>query len=82
MKKLDANNYSTSMTGLKCKLAHKRQGKDEWSARDKAQKQQLIAILKEMITQLETDSVSENDDQLTPLLLRHRQKKNSSKYAD
>ncbi len=77
VKKLDANNYSTSMTGLKYKLAHKRQGKEEWSARDKAQKERLIAILKEMITQLETDPVSENDEQPTPLLVSHRQKKNS-----
>ena len=31
VRKLDANNYSTSMTGLKYKLAHKRQGKEDWS---------------------------------------------------
>ena len=78
VKKLDANNYSTSMTGLKYKLAHKRQDKDEWSTRDQAQKERLIAILKEMITQLETDPVLENDDQPTPLLVSHRQKKNSA----
>ena len=59
MKKLDANNYSTSMTGLKYKLAHKRQGKEDWSARDKAQKERLIEILKEIITQLETETVSQ-----------------------
>ena len=63
------------MTGLKYKLAHKRQGKEEWSARDKAQKERLIAILKQTITQLETDPVSENDDQPIPLLVSYRQKK-------
>jgi hypothetical protein len=63
VRKLDANNYSTSMTGLKYKLAHKRQGKEDWSARDNAQKERLIEILKEMITQLETDTVSKSYDQ-------------------
>ena len=51
VKKLDANNYSTSMTGLKYKLAHKRQRKEDWSARDNDQKERLIEILKEMISQ-------------------------------
>ena len=35
--KLDANNYTTSMTGLKYKLAHKRAEKDKWSTTDNAQ---------------------------------------------
>ena len=75
MRKLDANNYSTSMTGLKYKLAHKRQGKEDWSARDNAQKERLIEILKEMITQLETDTVSKSDDQPIPLLVTNKPKK-------
>jgi hypothetical protein len=31
IKKLDANNYTTSMTGLKYKLAHKRAQKEKWN---------------------------------------------------
>ncbi|HEX9318628.1 MAG TPA: hypothetical protein VF884_06810 [Nitrososphaeraceae archaeon] len=56
VKKLDANNYSTSMTGLKYKLAHKRAEKENWSATDKAQRKRLIQILEEMIAQLKQDT--------------------------
>ena len=45
VRKLDANNYTTSMTGIKYKLAHKRADKGEWSATDNAQRKQLIQIL-------------------------------------
>jgi hypothetical protein len=54
--KLDANNYTTEMTGLKFKLAHKRAGKPAWSASDRAQRKRLIQILKNVITDLETDA--------------------------
>jgi hypothetical protein len=50
--KLDANNYTTSMTGLKYKLAHKRAEKDKWSTTDNAQRERLIQILQELIAQL------------------------------
>jgi len=36
--KLDANNYSTSMTGLEYKLAHKRAEKEKWNITDDAQR--------------------------------------------
>src|SRR4030095_17243646 len=36
--KTDANIYTTAMTGLKYKLAHKRADKETWSASDKAQR--------------------------------------------
>jgi hypothetical protein len=52
VRKLNANDYSTSMTGLKYKLAHKRANKEEWSAQDPAQKKRLIAILEEYIDEL------------------------------
>ena len=76
VKKLDANNYSTPMNGQKYKLAHKRQGHEEWSARDKAQRKRLIEILKEMITRLETNAVSESVDQYqaVPLLVANKRK--------
>ena len=54
-RKIDANTYWTEMVGLKYKLAHKRAGKDTWSASDAAQKRHLIALLKEMIAQLEAE---------------------------
>jgi hypothetical protein len=51
--KLNANDYSTSMTGVKLKLAHKRADQEKWSASPRAQRKHLIKILQEMIKELE-----------------------------
>jgi hypothetical protein len=53
VKKLDANNYSTDMVGIKYKLAHKRADKGEWSATDDGKRKRLIKLLQEMISELE-----------------------------
>lgn len=55
MKKLDANTYSTEMSGSKFKLAHKRSGKQSWSGNDRAQKKALIKILRSVIAELERE---------------------------
>lgn len=55
VRKLDANTYSTSMTGLKYKLAHRRTDKDKWSVSEKTQRKHLIKILQELIGQLEKE---------------------------
>jgi hypothetical protein len=47
--KLDENTYSTAMTGLKFKVAHKRAGTDHWSASEEAQRRYLIGVFQEMI---------------------------------
>ena len=52
VRKLDENTYSTSMTGIKYKLAHKRAGGETWSASDRAQRKLLIRILQQMIHDL------------------------------
>lgn len=59
---MDANNYTTSMMGLKYKLAHKRAEKNYWSASEKAQRRRLIEILEELIENVKTevDSSSRN----------------------
>jgi hypothetical protein len=57
VKKLNANDYSTSLTGLKFKLAHKRADKDKWSTTSKTQKKRLIQLMKELIAQLEKEPV-------------------------
>jgi hypothetical protein len=49
VRKLDANNYSTSMTGLKYKLAHKRAENKKWSATDNAQRKLIGQLKKEMV---------------------------------
>src|SRR5215831_5240327 len=50
VKKLDANNYSTSMIGVKYKLAHKRSTNEKWSVTGR-----LIQILEEIIGQLKRE---------------------------
>jgi len=57
VRKLDANNYTTSMTGLKYKLAHKRSEKEKWNATDNTQRKRLIQILQELIDQLKREMV-------------------------
>jgi hypothetical protein len=53
--KLNANDYTTSMTGLKYKLAHKRADHENWSASEQAQRKHLIKILEEMISELKKE---------------------------
>jgi hypothetical protein len=53
VRKLNANDYTTSMTGAKFKLAHKRADKETWSASDRAQRRRLIKILQEVTQNLE-----------------------------
>lgn len=53
VEKLNANDYITSMTGLKFKLAHKRAGKNKWSVSDSTQHKNLIKIMKEFVKELE-----------------------------
>jgi hypothetical protein len=53
VEKLNANDYSTSMVGLKFKLAHKRAANNKWSASDNARRKSLLKILKSMIVELE-----------------------------
>jgi len=55
VRKLNSNDYSTSLTGLKYKLAHKRADKEKWSATTKTQRKHLITFLKEIIGELEKD---------------------------
>jgi hypothetical protein len=57
VRKLDANRYTTSMTGLKYKLAHKRAENEKWSATEHAQRKRLIQVLEELIGQLKKEMV-------------------------
>jgi hypothetical protein len=58
VKKLDANNYTTSMIGLKYKLAHKRAERNNWSSSDNAQRKKLIEILEDLIENVKMEMVS------------------------
>jgi hypothetical protein len=55
VRKLDANNYSTAMTGVKFKVAHKRADKDAWSATENTQKKNVLKLLKELVAELEKE---------------------------
>ena len=66
VRKLDANSYTTSMTGLKYKLAHKRVGKERWSSTENAQRERVIQILEELIAQLKTEMVKEVAEKPAP----------------
>lgn len=57
VRKLNANDYTTSLTGLKYKLAHKRADKEKWSATTKTQRKHLITFLKNIIGELEKDPI-------------------------
>jgi hypothetical protein len=53
--KLNANDYTTSLTGMKFKLAHRRADKGTWSASVQAQRRHLIKILKQVSEDLERE---------------------------
>lgn len=57
--KLNANEYTTSLTGFKFKLAHKRADQNHWSASSRAQRKHLLAILKNMVRELEQQEAEE-----------------------
>jgi hypothetical protein len=58
VRKLNANDYSTSMTGLKFKVAHKRADHEKWSISDPAKHKRLIAILEEMLAELKAQETA------------------------
>jgi hypothetical protein len=57
VKKINANDYTTMMSGLKYKLAHKRANKDKWNTTAKTQRKRLIKFLQEFIAQLQQEPV-------------------------
>jgi hypothetical protein len=54
--KLNANDYTTSMTGLKFKIAHKRAGSEKWSATPRTQRKRMITFLQGVIDDLRKQS--------------------------
>jgi hypothetical protein len=54
--KLNANEYTTSMSGMKFKLAHRRADTGTWSASTQAQRRNLIKILQRVIAELENEA--------------------------
>src|ERR1043166_1526491 len=63
--KLNANDYSTSLTGVKFKLAHKRADKETWSASMRAQRKKTVQILRQIADELEQQMIEE-EKKVTP----------------
>src|SRR5215216_3982599 len=59
--KQSANDYTTSLTGLKFKIAHKRAGSEKWSATPRTQRKRMITFLQTVIADLEKQNDSEGD---------------------
>lgn len=57
VEKLNANDYSTSLIGMKYKLAHRRADKNKWSAKTPTQRKHLIDFLKEILHQLQSEVI-------------------------
>jgi hypothetical protein len=70
--KRSANDYTTSLTGLKFKIAHKRAGSEKWSATPRTQRKRMIMFLQRVIADLEKQGHSEAD------VLAHRGKRRVS----
>lgn len=55
VRKLNANDYTTAMTGLKFKVAHKRAESPAWNVSPETQRKRMIRFLREVIHQLERE---------------------------
>jgi hypothetical protein len=65
VQKLNANDYTTSMAGLKFKIAHRRADSDRWSATQKTQRKRMIQFLRDVIDDLEKQEPAESEAQAT-----------------
>jgi hypothetical protein len=63
--KQNANDYTTSLTGLKFKIAHKRAGSDKWSATPKTQRKRMIQFLQGVIADLEKQNEREVSERIS-----------------
>lgn len=53
VRKINANDYTTSLAGLKFKIAHKRADNEKWSATPKTQRKRMIKFLRDVVADLE-----------------------------
>ena len=79
VKKLNANDYSTAMVGLKFKIAHKRADTDRWSATPATQRKRLIMFFQEVIDSLEKEAAAENGKTLELKPASARKRKSQAK---
>jgi hypothetical protein len=55
VQKLNANEYSTALSGVKFKVAHKRAATGKWNVSPETQRKRVIRFLQEIIQQLERE---------------------------
>ena len=60
VRKLNANDYTTSLAGMKFKIAHKRASSGKWSATPRTQRKRMIAFLRDVIADLEREQAPES----------------------
>jgi hypothetical protein len=60
VKKLDANDYSTSLEGTKYKLAHRRADHEKWNISETTQRRHLIKLLQATIEDLAKQDQTED----------------------
>ena len=59
--KQTANDYTTSLTGLKFKIAHRRAGSAKWSATPRTKRKRMIKFLQSVIADLEKQDIRRSD---------------------
>jgi hypothetical protein len=65
--KQTANAYTTSLSGLKFKIAHKRAGSEKWSATPQTQRKRMIRFLQSVIADLEKQNdLGRSGDRVSP----------------
>jgi hypothetical protein len=65
--KVNANDYTTSMSGLKFKIAYKKADTGKWSATAQTQRKRMISFLRDVIEDLEKE---QEDGAATPAAKR------------
>jgi hypothetical protein len=65
--KQTANDYTTSLTGLKFKIAHKRADSEKWSATPRTQRKRMIKFLRSVLADLEKQSAKEGTGIARPI---------------
>src|SRR5688572_26294560 len=68
VKKLNANDYSTSLEGTKYKLAHRRADHEKWNISETTQRRHLIKLLRATIDELEEDETVEAPPPVTSVV--------------
>jgi hypothetical protein len=59
--KRSANDYTTSLTGLKFKIAHKRAASQKWSATARTQRKRMMMFLQSVIADLQKQNARQGD---------------------